>query len=52
MQTCYWVITQELEEVAKCKHIAMVEVLQQQSLDSKLNLNRGANAMHSSTVIF
>ena len=49
MQTCYWVITQE---VANCKYKAMVEFLQQQSLDSALYLNRGANATYSSTVIF
>ena len=49
MQTCYWVITQE---VANCKYKAMVEFLQQQSLASALLLNRGANATYSSTVIF
>ena len=49
MQTCYWVITQE---VANCKYKAMVEFFQQQSLDSVLLLNRGANATYSSTVIF
>ena len=36
MQTCYWVITQE---IAYCKYKAMVEFLQQQSLDSALFLN-------------
>ena len=49
MQTCYWVITQE---VANCKYKAMVEFLQQQSLESALYLNRGANATYSSTIIF
>ena len=49
MQTCYWVITQE---VANCKYKATVEFFQQQSLDSVLLLNHGANATYPSTVIF
>ena len=51
VQTCYWVITQE---VANCKYKAMVEFVQQQSLDNTLFLNRGANASYrcSSTITF
>ena len=45
----YWVITQE---VVNCKYKAMIELLQQQSLDNVLYLNCGANARYSSTVIF